>query len=84
MQNKYSIWKYCLIFTVCVIGILYSIPNIYIDDPAIQLSASGYDKSISQQLIAKIKSDFTKNKLDFKSFNIKNNDVFIRFSDTDS
>jgi preprotein translocase subunit SecD len=36
--NKYPLWKYILVVMVLVIGGLYSAPNLYGEDPAIQVS----------------------------------------------
>ncbi len=38
MLNKYPLWKYILVVMVLVIGGLYSAPNLYGEDPAIQVS----------------------------------------------
>lgn len=40
MINQYPLWKYLLILFVILIGILYALPNIYGDDPAIQVTTS--------------------------------------------
>ncbi|MCL7462082.1 protein translocase subunit SecD [Pseudomonas sp. NW5] len=40
MLNKYPLWKYLLILLVLGIGFIYSAPNLYPDDPAIQLSGA--------------------------------------------
>jgi len=37
MLNRYPLWKYLLILTVLVLGGIYAAPNLYPDDPAIQL-----------------------------------------------
>ncbi len=84
MHNKYSIWQYVAIFAICVIGILYSIPNIYLDEPAIQISVNGYNQSISEKTTAKIKANFKKNNIETKSFVFENDDAYIRFHDTDT
>lgn len=38
MLNKFPLWKNILVVTVLLLGLLYSIPNLYPDDPAIQIS----------------------------------------------
>ena len=38
MLNKYPLWKYILVVMVLAIGALYSAPNLYGEDPAIQVS----------------------------------------------
>ncbi|WP_433767468.1 protein translocase subunit SecD [Pseudomonas putida] len=40
MLNKYPLWKYILILAVLAIGLIYSAPNLYPDDPAIQVSGT--------------------------------------------
>ena len=40
MLNKYPLWKYILILAVLAIGLIYSAPNLYPDDPAIQISGA--------------------------------------------
>jgi preprotein translocase subunit SecD len=38
MLNKFPLWKNILVFTVLLLGLMYSLPNLYPDDPAIQIS----------------------------------------------
>jgi len=38
MINKYPLWKYLLLAAVVVIGCLFALPNLYGDDPAVQIS----------------------------------------------
>ena len=38
MLNRYPAWKNVLIIIVVILGFLYSVPNIYPDDEAIQIS----------------------------------------------
>lgn len=40
MLNKYPLWKYLLIGAVLVFGIYYSLPNLYPNDPAVQIRAT--------------------------------------------
>jgi preprotein translocase subunit SecD len=48
MLNKYPLWKYLLILAVLVISLIYSAPNLYPDDPAIQISGVSSAQSIEQ------------------------------------
>jgi preprotein translocase subunit SecD len=38
MQNHYSLWKNISIILVFLISIIYSLPNLYGDDPSVQVS----------------------------------------------
>ncbi len=38
MLNKYPLWKYLLIIIVCAMGTIYSLPNLYPPDAAVQIT----------------------------------------------
>lgn len=38
MINKYPLWKYLLLAAVVMAGCLFALPNLYGDDPAVQIS----------------------------------------------
>ncbi|WP_263142496.1 protein translocase subunit SecD [Pseudomonas sp. RIT-PI-AD] len=48
MLNKYPLWKYLLIVAVLAVGFIYSAPNLYPDDPAIQISGASTALRIDQ------------------------------------
>jgi preprotein translocase subunit SecD len=48
MLNKFPIWKYLLILAVLAVGFLYSVPNLYPDDPAIQISGNSSALRVEQ------------------------------------
>ncbi|WP_240338553.1 protein translocase subunit SecD, partial [Pseudomonas cichorii] len=48
MLNKYPLWKYVLILAVLVVGFIYSAPNLYPDDSAIQISGASTALQVSQ------------------------------------
>ena len=41
MLNRYPLWKYLLIVCIVALGVVYALPNLYPDDPAIQISGTG-------------------------------------------
>lgn len=48
MLNKYPLWKYLLILVVLGIGFIYSAPNLYPDDPAVQLTGASTALKVEQ------------------------------------
>lgn len=48
MLNKYPLWKYLLIVAVLAVSLVYSAPNLYPDDPAIQVSGASSAQTIAQ------------------------------------
>ncbi len=48
MLNKYPLWKYLLILAVLAVGFIYSAPNLYPDDAAIQVSGASSALAVTQ------------------------------------
>ena len=38
-MNKYPLWKYILLAVVALVAIVYALPNLFGDDPAVQISS---------------------------------------------
>jgi len=54
ISNQYPTWKYVLLVLVTVLGILYALPNIYGDDPAVQVSPAKsvqFDAAVEKQVL---------------------------------
>ena len=39
-MNQYSIWKYLVILIIVMVGVVYALPNLYGEDPALQITSS--------------------------------------------
>ncbi|MCO4784483.1 protein translocase subunit SecD [Marinomonas atlantica] len=52
MLNKYPLWKYLLILLVIALGVIYALPNLYPDDPALQLSTQKSTTVVDQRTLA--------------------------------
>ncbi|WP_309567469.1 hypothetical protein [Coxiella-like endosymbiont] len=37
-MNRYSFWRYLLFVLLILMGVIYAFPNLYGEDPAIQIS----------------------------------------------
>lgn len=48
MLNRFPIWKYLLIVVVLGIAIIYSAPNLYPDDPAVQITGAATSLSVTE------------------------------------
>ncbi|HEX7026084.1 MAG TPA: protein translocase subunit SecD [Gammaproteobacteria bacterium] len=82
MLNRYPLWKYLLIVVILVVGALYAAPNLYGEDPAVQISsqdslkAEGLTQRVEQLLQAADIQPLLVETAD-------NGQVLARFSDTD-
>ncbi len=78
-MNQYPAWKYVLILAVLAVGALYALPNIYGENPAVQISsARGLDLPLS--LPATIEDALVVEKIAFKSSEQIGNRMLYRFS----
>ncbi|WP_411563768.1 protein translocase subunit SecD [Pseudomonas shirazensis] len=59
MLNKYPLWKYALIVLVLAIGFIYSAPNLYPDDPAVQISGASSALQVNQADLDRVNKALT-------------------------
>ena len=60
MINQYPTWKHALIVTVLVAGIVFALPNLFGEDPAVQVSpvrGASVDAALRDRLVARVESD---------------------------
>ena len=82
MLNHYPFWKYFLLIIVLIVSALYATPNLYTNDPALQVSSNrGSDVDISTQ--ERIKKLLDNAGVPYKSITLENKQILVRFSDTD-
>ena len=53
MLNKYPLWKYLLVLSVLVIGLLYAAPNLYAPDPALQITGESSAQVIDEKVLGR-------------------------------
>jgi preprotein translocase subunit SecD len=79
--NKFPLWKNIMVFLVIAIGFFYALPNLYGEDPALQISGT-HGTELDQKTV-----DSIKNTLDAKNisgnYEFENSQLLIRFKNTD-
>ena len=55
-MKRYGLWKYILILIVLSFGVIYSLPNLYSPDQAVQVSYNSSSKSVDLNLRERIQS----------------------------
>lgn len=82
MINQYPLWKYLLIAVIVITGVIYALPNLYGEDPAVQISPARSEqmdetvqhrvgKVLEQNGIAPLRTEYTGQRM------------LLRFSDTE-
>jgi len=67
MLNKYPLWKYILILAVLAIGLIYSAPNLYPDDPAIQISGASTALQVNDADLARVSTALKESGINVKA-----------------
>ncbi|KAA3626197.1 MAG: protein translocase subunit SecD [Proteobacteria bacterium] len=82
-MNRYPLWKNLLILVVLVVGTLYFLPNLFGEDPALQISATRTAKvDLSTQ--AQVEAALARSNLKAKGLELEEGRLLVRFADTDA
>lgn len=82
MQNKYPLWKNIMLIIIAVLGLIYAIPNLYSEDPAVQISSS--TPVDMEQLSQQVKTLLDEAKLKYSPITVSDDRLEIRFMSTDT
>ena len=83
MMNQYPLWKYLLLVFALVIGLIYALPNVYGEDPALQISGTR-NAALDASSKDKVVSALDAAKIPVKTAELKPEQLLIRFNDTES
>lgn len=79
MLNRYPLWKYLLILVISLLSLVYAAPNLYIPDPAIQVSGSSSGTVIDAALLAKIETTLKDGNIEYFGAETNGKSALIRF-----
>ena len=82
-MNRYPTWKYILVAVVILIGLLYSIPNLYGESPAVQVSPAKSTLKADPALLKKVEATLQLADIKFNSLFLDANGVKVRFDNPD-
>lgn len=83
MLNRYPLWKYLMVFFAIITAALYALPNIYGEDPAIQVTGAR-GASVDMSTLDAVTTALDKEQLSHKSIALENGSILVRFNDTDT
>ena len=83
MLNRYPLWKNLMVIFLVAIGILYALPNLYGEDPAVQISGTRGQEANSS-VLSEVQTVLKENNLATKSIVLENGSILVRFNNTDS
>jgi preprotein translocase subunit SecD len=79
-MNKYPRWKYWLLLIVFVIAFVYALPNLFGDDPSVQVSSQTAGESLTATDLSAVKQALHKAQIPYTSIKLEDKSVLARFS----
>ena len=79
-MNEYPLWRYILVLAVMTIGILYALPNLFGDDPALQVSARR-SETVDAALATRVEEALKSGGVTLKRSELQHKRVLLRFND---
>src|SRR6056297_2458288 len=82
MINQYPLWRYILLVLLIVAGVIYALPNLYGDDPAVQVSSSE-STSIAATVPTTIRHTLNNQTIPFISITQQPHSILVRLKRAD-
>jgi preprotein translocase subunit SecD len=82
MINRYPLWKQLLIVAVLAVGLLFALPNLYGEDPAVQISATR-GAPVDAALASRVGGRLSQLGITPKSIERDAGSILVRFADPD-
>ncbi|MCP5174695.1 MAG: protein translocase subunit SecD [Moraxellaceae bacterium] len=81
---RYPTWKYILIVFVLCISAIYSLPNLYPDEPAIQISGANAGIKADQAVLTQAESALKQSGLSYHGSQVQAKGVLLRVQNSDA
>jgi preprotein translocase subunit SecD len=82
-MNRYPLWKNILIIAVMIAGVIYALPNLFGEYPALQITPTR-TAQIDQALENRVKTALTEAKLEPLSIERSEQTLLVRFTETET
>ncbi|TSE32672.1 protein translocase subunit SecD [Tepidimonas taiwanensis] len=83
-MNRYPWWKYATLAVVFVIAVLYTLPNLFGESPAVQVSPARAGHRLGEDVVARIEQALAAAQLRAEAIQADGQSVKVRFATTDA
>lgn len=83
MQNRFPLWKNALIIITLLCGIIFALPNLFGEDPSVQISPQR-QQSVDESLVLQVKKALNEVGLQPKTVAIEKGNLLVRFDSTEA
>ena len=81
-MNRYPLWKYLLLVVVLVVGVLYALPNLFGEQPAVQISRAN-GNAATEQLENRVKTILSNADMPAQTVTLNGGRLLARYGGTD-
>jgi len=82
-MNRYPLWKYIIILAVIIPGFLYALPNLYGEDPGIQIAGVGPFVT-DQNVLSQVERALAEQNIEPFGATLDASGIRLRFADTET
>jgi len=82
--NRYPLWVYVTVATALALGLLYTLPNLFGEAPAVQVSSARATLKIDSALLGRVEDSLRKAGIQPTGVFLDLNSVKVRLADTDT
>ncbi|HXP96859.1 MAG TPA: protein translocase subunit SecD [Telmatospirillum sp.] len=83
-MNRYPRWKYIVILVVLVLGLVYSLPNVFGEVPAVQISPANSVVQIDQALLRRVEDDLKQQQIPYQGIISDASGIKVKLLDPDT
>jgi preprotein translocase subunit SecD len=83
-MNRYSSWKYLLIIIAVIAGFIYSVPNLYGESPALQVSAVHSGNPVTNETLGAVQKALAEAKLTANNIVFDGHSVIAKLPDVET
>ncbi len=79
MLNHYPLWKYLLIVIIISVSAFYALPNIYGEDPALQVAGSARGVEVDNATLTRVAKKFDSAGIKYRNAKLSSTGLLFRF-----
>jgi preprotein translocase subunit SecD len=83
-MNRYPVWKYAIMVIMLAFGLVYTLPNLFGESPAVQVSSGKATVKIDTAMLARVEGVLRKAGIPTTGLQFDGNSIKARFTDTDT
>ncbi|RVU83927.1 protein translocase subunit SecD [Leucothrix sargassi] len=83
-MNQNPTWKYLVLIAVCVISMVYALPNLYPSNPALQITLTDTNTTFTGSEVENITKSLNDANIAIKKVETSETEVMVHFADTDA